>query len=84
MALNKNAHADKIQVMHNYIHAIFRRDKPDHTDIELFFRDHGDLKSEVFRVDRLGLDRLVLDLQIEQHILDGKTLEQATKLVDGI
>ena len=84
MALNKTAHADKIQVMHDYIHAIFRHNKPDHVDLELFFRDHGDLKSEIFRVDRLGLDRLVLDLQIEQHILDGKTLTQATKLVEGI
>ena len=83
MALKQTVKAEKIRTMHNYIHTIFRHSKPDNVDLELYFRyDNGELQSKIFRVDRLGLDRLVLDLQIEQHILDGKTLEQATKLVE--
>ena len=85
MALKKTVQAEKIRTMHDYIHTIFRHIRPDHVDLELYFRDNnGDLQSEIFRVDRLGLDRLVLDLQIEQHMLDGKTLEQAQKLVEGL
>ena len=83
--MNHTVEAHKIGIIHRYVHSIFRHSKKDHVDLELHYRDDdGALCSKTFSVDRLGLDRLVLDLQMEQHILDGKTLEQATKLVEGI
>ena len=50
-------------------------------DLEINFKVDDKYKKMTFRMDRLGIDRLVLDLQIEQYMLDGKTLEEATKLV---
>ena len=84
MALKYKGEVEKIRIIYDYLHTIFRHNRKDHVDLELFFTYNGNSESKLFRVDRLGLDRLVLDLQIEQHILDGKTLEQAQKLVEGL
>ena len=84
MAIQNKGQIEKIKVTYDYLHTIFRRNTKDHVDLELFFRYNDKLESKIFRVDSLGLDRLILDLQIEQHMLDGKTLEQAQKLVEGL
>ena len=70
-----------------YLHARFLHKVKHHVDIEINFKiedKHKDkYKKMTFRMDRIDLDRFVIDLQMEQHILDGKTLEQATELTEG-
>ena len=67
----------------SYIYARFLHRKKGFVDLELNSRADSGVWTATYRMDRLHLDRFIDDLCMARYIQDGKTIDEASELVES-